>query len=105
MYSNFKTCTNVSPKVFQNNDRFFLYHSVDFFEKRLTPVDYRKMVQEVINKVPGDILIEGGSIFYLKYLFKDGADNFDDEQWNKAKDKANQLLASKTDWADKYGGI
>lgn len=59
------------------------------------------MVQEVINSVEGDILIEGGSVFYLKYLFKDGADNFDDEKWNKAREQASKLLEGREGWDQK----
>ena len=104
MYSNFKTSTNVAPSVLQtgSQQQFHLYHSVDFFEKRLTPVDYRRMVQQVIDQVPGDILIEGGSVFYLKYLFKDGSDNYGDTQWEAAKQEASEILATKSTWEEKY---
>ena len=103
MYSNFKVSTNVAQNVLQSSNRqkYHLYHSVDIFEKRLSPVDYRRMVQEVIDRTPGDILIEGGSVFYLKYLFKDGSDNFDDSRWEESKLKASQLLASKSTWEEK----
>ena len=46
---------------------------------------FKKSVQEIIADRYGIGLIEGGSVFYLKYLLKDIEDSYTDSQWNYVK--------------------
>ena len=46
------------------------------------------------------VVIEGGSVFYLKHLFKDAETNFDEPLWAQSRRRAAQLLASAAgDWS------
>lgn len=58
------------------------------------------MVLDVARKQPIS-LVEGGSVFYIKYLFKDCEDTFEEDNWNESKGQAKQLASACNNWEEK----
>lgn len=95
MYKNFRISSNISTP-FQLN-----YHLIESFDPlsrpaSLSPIIYKekclKLIEEIIqkDKIP---VVEGGSLFYLRYLLFDSGFDLPDQDWKRVYEEGSKLIS------------